>query len=208
MKKIINSDIQKSGSGKSDITKRLYLEEMRGGRNDRQETIEFSVDDALKIVDDTVKYLLNDGTYTFIPKRDIWDFDSEIGPFVNVVHEATDAISDEEYLDFCRKRLDNYRNYGYSDKRICETFFARYAPLSVQQKYRTVWDMLKAHINAASLEAAKPVFERVGGEVTGFYTDDKDRVRPVTERKHLELVDADYVAMLKVAFGEEICNEQ
>lgn len=183
----------------------LWVEEMGKEGKVWKNIIGLDVNDAIKMVDDKEKYTLNNQTQTIIPKY-IRGFDEYISSFVSVVYDATDLISNVEYSEYCIKRLALYKNYISNNKRICETFFSRYMPKSVKQKYHNVWAMIKAHETVIQRDV-KPYWVQRGGGFLGCYTDDWGRRRPITEPKYMEKR-YDYVEELKVCIREELCNEK
>lgn len=182
----------------------LWVEEMGKEGKVWKNIVGLDVNDAIKMVDDKEKYTLNNQTQTIVPKY-IRGFDECIANFVSVVYEATELISNAEYLDFCLKRLELYKSYMHNNQRICETFFSRYMPKAVKQKYRDVWDMIKTYEPVIQGEV-KPYYVERGGRFMGCYTDDWGRRRPLTERKYWEKR-YDFVDELKVCIRKELCNE-
>lgn len=182
----------------------LWVEEIGKEGKVWKNIVGLDVNDAIKMVDDKEKYTLNNQTQTIVPKY-IRGFDEYIANFVSVVYEATELISNTEYLDFCLKRLELYKSYMHNNQRICETFFSRYMPKTVKQKYRDVWDMIKTYEPAIQGEV-QPYYVERGGRFMGCYTDDWGRRRPLTERKYREKR-YDFVDELKVCIRKELCNE-
>ena len=182
----------------------LYLWVSEQGKDGKQykKVIGIDVDDAMKMTDDTKRYTLNEQTQAIIPKR-IRKFDIYISSFISAVYDATDLISNEEYLEYCLKRLECFQRYIHSKKAICEQFFDRYMPRSVKEKYQNVWDMIKSYETAIQKEVA-PHYVLKGGRFLGCYTDYYGRRRPITERKYYEKW-FNYVDELKVCIKEELC---
>lgn len=191
-------------NSREDTCMYLWVEEKGKDGNVRKNIIGIDVNDAIKMVDDKEKYDLNNQTQMIVPKY-IRYFDEYISEFVRVVYDATDLISKTEYLDYCLKRLSLYKGYMSNNKRICETFFGRYMPKSVKQKYRDVWDMIKSY-EPVIHEEIKPYYVERGGRFMGCYTDDWGRRRPLTEPKYYEKR-YDFIDELKVCVREELCNE-
>jgi len=182
----------------------LWVEERGKDGKVWKNIIGLDVDDAIKIVDDKEKYTLNNQTQGIVPKY-IRGFDEYVSAFISNVYDATDLISSTEYMDYCLKRLRLYKSYMHNNRKICETFFARYMPKSIRQKYHNVWDMIKTY-EAAIQEDVKPYYVQMGGGFKGCYTDDWGRRRPLTEPKRWEKR-YDYVDELEVCIRKELCNE-
>lgn len=99
----------------------LWMDEYRRDGAKWTNIIAINVDDALKMVEDRTWYSLHNQTKKLMPIQ-IKDFDIYLAAFVQSVYQTTDLISNAEYWDFCRARLNLYANYK-SDKEIYEHFF-------------------------------------------------------------------------------------
>lgn len=186
---------------KTEIRMYLWLTEKGKDNRERKKIISIDVNDAMKMVDDKASYGLEDQTQIITPKY-IKNFDEYISEFIRVVYEATELISNEEYMEFCFKRLGIYENVFYNRRHICEKFFDRYMPSTVKKKYGSVWNMIDENSEAIQAEV-QPYYEQRGGEFAGCYVDDWGRKRPRTEPKYW-VKKYNFVDELKVCIRKEL----
>lgn len=142
-----------------------------------------STDEALNIINYNEKFELKDQQYYIIP-RTIKNFEKTICKFLIAVF-AADLISKEKYIEFCKKRLEVYRNIYYNENRICRQFFSNYFPDNKCEGYDTFSDVLKNNIDEINCKLS-PHYRRIEPKFIGCYTDEYDRVRPITSRVSYE----------------------
>lgn len=138
-----------------------------------------SADEALNIIDYKEKFVLKDQQYYIIPKT-IKNFEITICTFLKAAFD-NDLINKETYKEFCRKRLDVYINKYYNKNWVCKLFFSNYFPDKNRKRYDTFEDILKNNIDEINCKL-KPRYNRIEPKRIGYYTDEDDRVRPLTSR--------------------------
>lgn len=142
-----------------------------------------SADEALNIIDYKEKFDLKDQQYYIIPKK-INNFEITICTFLKVLL-YNNFVNKEKYAEFCKERLNIYKKIYYNENRICKQFFENYFPHKYCTGYDTFDDILENNIDQINSKLSLHM-RRIEPKFIGCYTDDYDRVRPITSRVSYE----------------------
>ena len=142
-----------------------------------------STDEAMKMIDYKKKYELENQQWFIIPDK-IKNFETTICNFLRAAFDK-DLINKEKYKEFCKKRLDVYTGIFYNENRICRQFFSNYFPNKNCEGYNTYDALLKNNMDEINSKIMRYSY-RIEPERVGYYTDEYDRVRPITSRVSYE----------------------
>lgn len=186
-RKSVNTEGNKAGDSsthKSMIV--LFLNVTITDKDDKsyKDILALPADFALTITDMSRAYQLPEQTRKIVPMY-IEKFEGVLTVLLQMAVERG-CITAREYVDFCKKRWEQYEVMRAKGRRYRNTrtmlddFYAYYFPHN-KAKFGSFNELENA--NRATIEAGLPYTEVLGRTRYDFYTDDQDRVRRIPRQE-------------------------